>query len=54
MAGFTEPSQYCLSCLKLGLNAQFVIADMAKPLPFQSASFDAVMSNVAIHMFSES
>ncbi|MUG93516.1 methyltransferase domain-containing protein [Scytonema sp. UIC 10036] len=38
---------------KLGLNAQFVIADMAKPLPFQSASFDAVMSNVAIHMFSD-
>ncbi|KAF3889557.1 MULTISPECIES: class I SAM-dependent methyltransferase [Nostocales] len=25
---------------KLGLNAQFVIADMAKPLSFQSASFD--------------
>ena len=38
---------------KLGLNAQFVVADMAKRLPFDSATFDAVMSNVAIHMFSD-
>lgn len=37
---------------KLGLSAQFVVADMAKRLPFDSATFDAVMSNVAIHMFS--
>lgn len=38
---------------KLGLSAQFVVADMAKRLPFDSATFDAVMSNVAIHMFSD-
>lgn len=38
---------------KLGLSAQFVVADMAKRLPFNSATFDAVMSNVAIHMFSD-
>ncbi|MGF2035199.1 MAG: class I SAM-dependent methyltransferase [Nostoc sp. CmiVER01] len=38
---------------KLGLDAQFVVADMAKPLPFNKATFDAVMSNVAIHMFSD-
>ncbi|MDZ8224882.1 class I SAM-dependent methyltransferase [Nostoc sp. ChiVER01] len=38
---------------KLGLDTQFVVADMAKPLPFNKATFDAVMSNVAIHMFSD-
>ncbi|BAZ19843.1 methyltransferase [Kalymmatonema gypsitolerans NIES-4073] len=38
---------------KLGLSAQFVVADMAKRLPFDSATFDAVMSNVAMHMFSD-
>ncbi|MEH2300181.1 MAG: methyltransferase domain-containing protein [Nostoc sp.] len=38
---------------KLGLSAQFVVADMAKRLPFDSATLDAVMSNVAIHMFSD-
>jgi ubiquinone/menaquinone biosynthesis C-methylase UbiE len=38
---------------KLGLNAQFVVADMAKRLPFDNAAFDAVMSNVAVHMFSD-
>ena len=29
----------------------FVMADMAKPLPFPDNYFDAVMSNVALHMF---
>ena len=38
---------------QLKLNAQFIVADMAKRLPFDSATFDAVMSNVAIHMFSD-
>ncbi|MEH2424832.1 MAG: class I SAM-dependent methyltransferase [Nostoc sp.] len=38
---------------KLGLSVQFVVADMAKRLPFDSATLDAVMSNVAIHMFSD-
>jgi SAM-dependent methyltransferase len=36
---------------KPGSKATFVVADMAQPLPFRSASFDAVMSNVAAHMF---
>ena len=29
----------------------FVLADMAAGLPFPSACFDAIMSNVAMHMF---
>ncbi len=32
----------------------FVLADMAQPLPFAHSSFDAVMSNVAVHMFPDS
>jgi SAM-dependent methyltransferase len=31
----------------------FLIADMATSLPFRTASFDAVMSNVALHMFDD-
>ncbi len=31
----------------------FVVADIAKPLPFASEKLDAVMSNVALHMFSD-
>lgn len=31
-----------------------LVADMAQPLPFAASSFDAIMSNVAIHMFSDS
>ena len=31
--------------------ASFVVADMAEPLPFPDDHFDAVMSNVALHMF---
>ena len=34
--------------------AQFMVADMAEPLPFPDGGFDAVMSNVAMHMFSDS
>ena len=32
----------------------FVVADMTKRLPFPDAGFDAVMSNVALHMFPDS
>ena len=32
-------------------DASFVVADMADPLPFPDDHFDAVMSNVALHMF---
>jgi SAM-dependent methyltransferase len=39
---------------KAGAKAAFVVADMAQPLPFRRAAFDAVMSNVAAHMFSDS
>lgn len=38
---------------KAGSKAAFVVADMSYPLPFRRASFDAVMSNVAAHMFSD-
>lgn len=38
---------------KSGEPDRFLVADMAKPLPFQSGRFDAVMSNVAAHMFSD-
>jgi SAM-dependent methyltransferase len=34
-----------------GSVARFVIADMTQRLPFPGGSFDAVMSNVAMHMF---
>ena len=36
---------------KFGSMARFVVADMAQRLPFPDADFDAVMSNVAMHMF---
>lgn len=35
------------------MSRRFVLADMAHSLPFATASFDAVMSNVALHMFSD-
>jgi SAM-dependent methyltransferase len=38
---------------KAKAEAAFMVADMAKPLPFPNAGFDAVMSNVAMHMFSD-
>jgi SAM-dependent methyltransferase len=31
--------------------ARFLVADMTERLPFPDGSFDAVMSNVAVHMF---
>ena len=33
--------------------ARFVVADMTRRLPFPDGSFDAVMSNVAVHMFGD-
>jgi SAM-dependent methyltransferase len=38
---------------KADLDVNFLVADMACPLPFPNASFDATMSNVAAHMFSD-
>jgi SAM-dependent methyltransferase len=36
---------------KFGSMARFMVADMTRPLPFGDGDFDAVMSNVAMHMF---
>jgi SAM-dependent methyltransferase len=36
---------------KFGSLARFLVADMTQRLPFADAAFDAVMSNVAMHMF---
>ena len=36
---------------RFGPLVRFMQADMTRPLPFPDASFDAVMSNVALHMF---
>ena len=36
---------------KFGSLARFLVADMTQRLPFADGSFDAVMSNVAMHMF---
>ena len=38
---------------RYGSLADFRAADVTRPLPFPGASFDAVMSNVALHMFSD-
>ena len=38
---------------KVPAPGRFVLADIAQPLPFAPSSFEAVMSNVAIHMFSD-
>jgi SAM-dependent methyltransferase len=38
---------------KAGSSAAFIVADMARPLPFPDEFFDAVMPNVAAHMFSD-
>ncbi len=39
---------------KFGSMAGFVVADMTQRLPFPGGGFDAVMSNVAMHMFPDS
>jgi SAM-dependent methyltransferase len=36
---------------RFGSLARFLVADMTRRLPFPDGSFDAVMSNVALHMF---
>jgi SAM-dependent methyltransferase len=36
---------------RFGSRVGFLVADMAAPLPFRAGGFDAVMSNVALHMF---
>jgi len=36
---------------RFGALATFLVADMTQRLPFPDGSFDAVMSNVAMHMF---
>ena len=36
---------------RYGSQARFLVADMTQRLPFPDGSFDAVMSNVAMHMF---
>jgi ubiquinone/menaquinone biosynthesis C-methylase UbiE len=38
---------------KYGEQVEFRLADLSEPLPFTDGSFDAVMSNVALHMFSD-
>ncbi len=38
---------------RYGSMVSFVLADMTQRLPFPAAAFDAVMSNVAMHMFSD-
>src|SRR5690349_16547858 len=39
---------------KFGSLARLLVADITQPLAFPDGSFDAVMSNVAIHMFPDS
>jgi len=39
---------------KFGSMARFMVADMTQRLPFPDEGFDAVMSNVAMHMFPDS
>src|SRR5215469_8069302 len=36
---------------RFGTRVDFRVADVTQPLPFPESSFDAVMSNVALHMF---
>ena len=36
---------------RFGSVVRFAVADMTRPLPFPDGGFDAVMSNVALHMF---
>jgi len=43
-----------LARARFGSMVTFVVADMTQRLPFPDAGFDAVMSNVALHMFPDS
>jgi SAM-dependent methyltransferase len=38
---------------RFGTRVAFLVADVSAPLPFRDDGFDAVMSNVALHMFSD-
>jgi SAM-dependent methyltransferase len=51
-------SEIALACAQakaaaIGVAVAFRQADMALPLPFADGEFDAVMSNVALHMFDD-
>jgi len=54
-----EASDYCESAIEAaearakeeGLTVRFRVADAADPLDYPSGSFDAVMSNMVVHMF---
>ncbi len=62
-AGRLAREGYCVTAIDLSAEAierasarfgpgvTFLVADIAMPLPFPDSSFDAVMSNVALHMF---
>jgi SAM-dependent methyltransferase len=41
----------CQAQAKFDSTARFIVADMSQRLPFPGSAFDAVMSNVALHMF---
>ena len=38
---------------QFGTSISFIVAEMTVHLPFRTGRFDAVMSNVALHMFSD-
>lgn len=38
---------------RFGSRVSFLVADIAAPLPFAAGGLDAVMSNVAVHMFAD-
>ena len=40
-----------MATARFGAVARFMVADMTRRLPFPDGGFDAVMSNVAMHMF---
>lgn len=40
--------------MRFGDAVEFFVVDMTSPLPFRDGVFDAVMSNVAFHRFSDS
>src|SRR5262249_20572677 len=60
LRGIRSPRSMCPARLsgrrgaRFGSMARFLVADMTQPLPFPDGGFDAVMSNVAVHMFPDS